>query len=152
MKYEPAKMTVCEPVQYIPGPEKSGRYYYLLPLVEPGMVMRMLKHEILKSKKHPGYIDYPGAASVIAQVPMLECEPVRHEKWLDVENKDGHSSIEIRYGDLIWKNRICTGCGNETMALSSYRRCPYCGAHMGGEEEYMTPLHVLWRTYERRKE
>lgn len=135
MKYESAKMTVCEPVKYI-DPGFEGSIYHgelspdrILPLVEPGMVSRMLKHEIMQIKDQR--ISYQDAHGVILRVPTVEAVPVRHEKWLDVEN----DICEIKLSGDLWKHRICTGCGSKTMAPSGdrvyYKYCPWCGARMG---------------------
>lgn len=106
---------------------------HILPLIEPGMAMRMLKHEIMQRKGKR--IDYLGAQTVIKQVPTVDAVTVRHEKWLEVE--DG---TRTRSGGFVRKYRICTGCGQKTLVPSHEGRvlfdwCPKCGAMMNGGQE-----------------
>ena len=106
--------------------------YHDIQLIEPGMLERAIKHD--------GRLDYLTAVGIIAGIPTMHCAPIRHEKWIDVEN----GCVEIRMGDTVWKERECTGCGRTVIAESFannrelpgtgthvfYNYCPHCGARM----------------------
>ena len=62
-------------------------------------------------------------ASIIANMPAVEAEPVRHGKWVDLS-------------DSVWQ---CTACGDEfyfevgTPIMNNGNYCSCCGAKMGSE-------------------
>lgn len=65
------------------------------------------------------------AESEIECAPTVDAEPVRHGRWIPVENDDMFC--------------YCSECGTheyrETIEVLRYDYCPYCGAKMNAERK-----------------
>ena len=65
-------------------------------------------------------------ANDIARFITIEAEPVRHGRWIDPEDNDGHTEWHCSYcGDV-----VCTTCG-----YPGANYCSFCGAKMDGGKE-----------------
>lgn len=60
----------------------------------------------------------------IAEIPVVDAEPVRHGKWID------------KLSDCYWpEDKICSECGAEYSFCKVQNYCPNCGAKMDAKEE-----------------
>lgn len=83
------------------------------------------KDELYKDlvKMHDfGELTAKKAIRVVKNAPTIEAEPVRHGKWIDIDEQA-----------YTWKVR-CSCCGNERSMLSTQGKypnyCEACGARM----------------------
>lgn len=69
--------------------------------------------------------DFRSLQEVIAGMPTIEAEPVKHGKWVIAKDKDGFA---------MWD--ACSSCGHGLHYVCEGKRfpyCPNCGARMDGE-------------------
>lgn len=86
-------------------------------LIDKTAAYKALKHEAETHELSFSAEAYDRAARIIDQMPAIEAEPVRHGRWMFIEQKSGY----------LWK---CSNCKGNFDQRFSY--CPHCGAKMDG--------------------
>ena len=81
---------------------------------------------------HPEHLMTADAMCVLDDIPAAEVEPVVHARWIKF--------YRTFFGVVVGEDTVCSNCHNEAEVLQAGGgcdftppRCPYCGAHMGGE-------------------
>ena len=62
---------------------------------------------------------YEALVKAVDDAPTIDAEPVRHGRWMWVDQPDGRTSV-----------LTCSACGGTEWASETSNYCPNCGAKM----------------------
>ena len=99
-------------------------------LIDADALLPMMKYATIDNEigVFPIKIGFNAIAKVINEAPTVDAEPVRHGRWIPVEDDDMFC--------------YCSECGTheykETIEVLHYDYCPYCGAKMDEENDNET--------------
>lgn len=90
--------------------------------------VRLIDANALRKDFHTSYSDDLGILEHIDNSPTIDAQPVKYGKWIPNTRLPGQTGFHC-------SECMFTDKGTYSRRFKRYKRCPNCGAYMGGDAD-----------------